>query len=106
MAEAVRDYWKFVRSESIRTGPPPKDRIPPRAPKELTYALRVSIADLRPWEYDAMSAWDYDMIENALRAWEQARRDYPLNERDEPKRETRPIMEGRGPQLPSPRESA
>jgi hypothetical protein len=47
-----------------------------------------------------MSAWDYDRIENAQRAWSQAQRDYPMPKPDETKRETRPIMEGRGPQMP------
>lgn len=49
-----------------------------------------------------MSAWQYDMIENAQRAWHRAQRDHPMPSRDETEkhRPTRPIMDGRGPQLP------
>ena len=31
-------------------------------PRELDYALRVSVENLRPWEYDEMVADEYDMI--------------------------------------------
>lgn len=47
-----------------------------------------------------MSAWQYDRIENAQRAWTQAQRDAPMSKPDTEHRPTRPIMEGRGPQLP------
>lgn len=49
-----------------------------------------------------MSAWQYDEIENAQRAWAKAQRDNPMpkQESEAAHRPTRPIMEGRGPQLP------
>lgn len=31
-------------------------------PRKLIYALRVSLDNLRPWEYDAMVADEYDEI--------------------------------------------
>lgn len=31
-------------------------------PEELSYALRVNVADLRPWEYDNMEADHYETI--------------------------------------------
>lgn len=31
-------------------------------PKELAYALRVSVEGLRPWEYRAAEADDYELI--------------------------------------------
>ena len=31
-------------------------------PEELAYALRVNVADLRPWEYDNMDADQYESI--------------------------------------------
>lgn len=33
-------------------------------PRELDYALRVSVNDLRPWEYWAAEADDYDLIQH------------------------------------------
>lgn len=35
---------------------------PPPAPRDLIYAMRVNVDNLRPWEYDAMAADTYEMI--------------------------------------------
>jgi hypothetical protein len=40
----------------------------------------VSLDRLSPVEYDAMSAWDYDMIEYVLRVWREAAERDPFPE--------------------------
>lgn len=40
-------------------------------------ALRVNIADLRPWEYGNMEAWEYDRIFYTQQAYRQAMKDFP-----------------------------
>lgn len=47
---------------------------PPIPPRELVYALRVSVADLRPWEYKAMDSEEYELILGARNAYENGRR--------------------------------
>lgn len=49
-------------------------------PPELTYALRVSIADLKPWEYDAMGFWQYERIRHAQQEWAKSQRVLPLRD--------------------------
>jgi hypothetical protein len=44
----------------------------------LTYALRVNIDDLRPWEYEAMPFWLYDEIRHAKEQWALAQRERPM----------------------------
>jgi len=45
----------------------------PTPPPELVYALRVSVADLRPWEYAAMEADRYDEIVELRQIWQDER---------------------------------
>lgn len=45
----------------------------PTPPAELVYALRVSVADLRPWEYAAMEADRYDEIVELRTIWNEER---------------------------------
>lgn len=52
-------------------------RTVPRPPRELVRALRVSIDDLRPWEYDGMSAWEYDETLALQQAWREYQRLFP-----------------------------
>lgn len=46
-------------------------------PRELVLALRVSIDGLRPWEYWAMSHWDYERIAHAREHLHRARELFP-----------------------------
>lgn len=41
------------------------------------YALRVNVDDLRPWEYDAMPADDYEMILHLQETFRKARALWP-----------------------------
>jgi len=66
----------------------------------LIYGLRVSIEGLRPWEYDGMSAWDYDRIVHAQNVWHEARRLLPPVKPGEQQQEPLPILpNGVGPQF-------
>lgn len=61
MARLTRAYARgVVRHEQKRAKG--QDSEPPAAPRELIYAMRVTVDHLRPWEYDAMDADKYDMI--------------------------------------------
>jgi hypothetical protein len=46
-------------------------------PPELIYALRVNIDELRPWEYDGMSFWQYERIRHAQAEWRRSQRLLP-----------------------------
>lgn len=45
----------------------------PSVPAELIYALTVNVDNLRPWEFDAMPADQYDEIVSLWMAWSEAR---------------------------------
>lgn len=91
MAEAIRAYWDYARVRN-REG-----LTPVSPPNELLYAWRVNIDDLRPWEYDQMSAWKYDKIRHAKDVWERAVKDKPMDKSGE--QFTQPLSEDYGPQF-------
>ena len=57
MAGFCRDQ---VRWEKRR--PELRHKPPPTPPSELVYAIRVDVSGLRPWEYRAMEADEYEMV--------------------------------------------
>lgn len=65
----------------------------------------MDIDNLRPWEYDAMSAWDYDEILMLQEAWRSELNQKPAVRRGEGVPAPLPILEGRGPQF-APRRGA
>ena len=97
MADAIWRWWKYVRAS---IGQPERNGGDgPACPDELTYALRVSVEALRPWEYDSMSAWDYDRIAHAQQQWDKAQRLLPPPKPGDVKQQPPPLMEGAGPQF-------
>lgn len=98
MADAIWRWLKYVRA-SIGQPERERGRNEPDCPPELLAALRVSVEGLRPWEYDGMSAWEYERIAHAQQEWAKAQRLLPPPKADEIKQAPPPIMEGAGPQF-------
>lgn len=46
-------------------------------PSELAYARSVDLDNLKPFEYDGMSAWEYEKAVVAINAWRTVRERYP-----------------------------
>ena len=80
MADGIWRYWRYFRARARTGGSGGLTGEAPRPPRELVYAWRVSIADLRPWEYDGMNWWQYETILHAQTAWQQAQRDLPADD--------------------------
>lgn len=101
MADSIERAWRYHRAINHPGIDLAAERGEPSDfPPFLHYAKQVNIDNLRPWEYDAMSAWDYDRIRGALDAYEAAKRKYPVVQRkaDAPQY-TQPITPGEGPQF-------
>jgi hypothetical protein len=64
-------------------------------PPVLVWANRVSLADMRPWDYDAMSFWDYERIRITQVRWLEAQRAKPMHERTTPSY-NQPLTPGEG----------
>lgn len=60
--------------------------------------MRVNIEGLRPWEYDQMSAWDYDRIRHALDVFDEVKRDLPPTKQKARHENTWELNPDEGPQ--------
>ena len=75
--ELARAVEAYVRRANRRKRPELAGNPPPRPPKELVFALRVSVADLRPWEYAACPSDEYQMILHLRSVYAEAQKRWP-----------------------------